>query len=229
VEWLFKVQHLMAQPDNDSIPTRPSLIGRLKDVTDQSSWREFNDLYSKVIFGFAIKAGLTRDEAQEVVQETLIAAAKHLPQFRYDPERCSFKTWLLNMSFWRVQNQLRKRNAPSAPRYRASGRRDANEAATRTATVERLADPAGPQLEALWDKEWQTTLLDAASKSVKAQVDSKHWQIFDLYVLKEWSVSEVAKALNVSAGRVYLVKHRVSALLKKEVERLKRQAQDRDP
>jgi RNA polymerase sigma-70 factor (ECF subfamily) len=218
----------MAQPDNDSVPTRPSLVGRLKDVTDQSSWKEFNDLYGKLIFGFAVKSGLTRDEAQEVVQETLIGAAKHLPQFQYDPAKCSFKTWLLNLSHWRVQNQLRKRNAPSAPRHGVSSRGDAAEDETRTPTIERLADPATSQLEALWDTEWQTAVLEEAYNRVKTQVDSKQWQIFDLYALKEWSVREVAKALNVNAGRVYLAKHRVSALLKKEIQRLEGLTQRRD-
>jgi RNA polymerase sigma factor (sigma-70 family) len=217
----------MAQPDNDSIPTRSSLIGRLKDVTDQQSWNEFNDFYGKLIFGFATKAGLNRDEAQEVVQETLISAVKHLPQFQYEPAKCSFKTWLLNLSHWRVQNQLRKRNAPSAPRHRVSSRRNAAEDETRTPTVERLADPAASKLEALWDTEWQTTILEEACNRVKTQVDSKQWQIFDLYALKEWSVREVAKALNVSAGRVYLSKHRVSALLKKEIQRIESAAQRR--
>jgi DNA-directed RNA polymerase specialized sigma24 family protein len=64
--------------------------------------------------------------------------------------------------------------------------------------------------------------LDAALSRVKAKVDLKQWQIFDLYVLKEWSVREVAKALGVSAGRVYLTKHRVSALVKKEFARMEK-------
>src|SRR5438552_9959233 len=98
----------MANTKDDSYPTRPSLLVRLKDTEDQQSWQQFNDLYGKLIFGFAIKAGLTETEAQEVVQETLIAAAKNLPEFRYDPKVCSFKTWLLNVSHWRVTAQLRK-------------------------------------------------------------------------------------------------------------------------
>jgi DNA-directed RNA polymerase specialized sigma24 family protein len=105
----------MAEAKDDSYPTRPSLLHRLKDTQDHQSWREFNDIYGKLIRGFAIKAGLTEDEADEVVQETLIAAAKHVPEFRYDPKVCSFKTWLLNLSNWRVQDQLRKRQAPGAP------------------------------------------------------------------------------------------------------------------
>jgi hypothetical protein len=45
--------------------------------------------------------------------------------------------------------------------------------------------------------------------------------MFDLYVLKEWPVREVAQALGVSTGRVYLAKHRVSVLVKREIKREK--------
>jgi RNA polymerase sigma-70 factor (ECF subfamily) len=212
----------MAEPENDSYPTRPSLLGRLKDTQDQRSWQEFNDIYGKLILGFALKTGLTEDEAQEVVQETLISAARNLLEFHYDPKVCSFKTWLLNLSNWRLQDQLRKRQAPTAPRPIRRGNDDSAERESRTATIERVPDPAGAPLEAVWEKEWQTTVLDAALAKVKAQTDLKQWQMFDLYALKEWSVRDVAKALGVSTGRVYLAKHRVSALVKKELKRLER-------
>jgi DNA-directed RNA polymerase specialized sigma24 family protein len=47
--------------------------------------------------------------------------------------------------------------------------------------------------------------------------------MFDLYVLKEWPVEEVARALGVSATHVYVLKHRVSKALKKEMARLERE------
>ncbi len=219
---------LMAKPQDDSYPTRSSLLRRVKDTQDHQSWQEFSDIYSKLILRFAIKAGLTEDEAQEVVQETMIGAAKHLPGYRYDPKVCSFKTWLLNLSHWRVQDQLRKRQVPSAPQL-GRARDDSGDDPSRTATVERIADPGGAELEAIWDREWQMTFSDAALAKVKAQCDLKQWQIFDLYVLKEWSVREVTKALGVSAGRVYLTKHRVSALVKKELKRLERASAQADP
>jgi RNA polymerase sigma-70 factor (ECF subfamily) len=204
----------MSALKDETFPTRPSLLERIKDTQDQQGWQEFSDIYSKLIFGFAIKAGLTEVEAQEVVQETLIAAANNLPEFKYDPKVCAFKTWLLNLSQWRVQDQLRKR--AQAAKLGTIKLSDGD----RTATVERVPDPGGSQLEAIWEREWQSTLLDAACQKVKARVDLKQWQMFDLYVLKEWSVRDVAKALGVSVGRVYLTKHRVSTLLKKERERL---------
>jgi RNA polymerase sigma-70 factor (ECF subfamily) len=211
----------MTLPKEDSYPTRSSLLRRVKDTQDHKSWEEFNDIYGKLILGFAIKAGLTQDEAQEVVQETLIGAAKHLPEFRYDPKVCSFKSWLLNLSGWRVKDQLRKRQAPGAPGP-GSAHTDAANDSNRTATLERVPDPAGNQLEALWDQEWRTTLLEAALARVKTRVDARHCQIFDLSVLKQWPVADVVKALGVSPGRVYIVRHRISLLLKKELKVLER-------
>lgn len=209
----------MQPAKDDSYPTRSSLLNRLKNTQDHSSWQTFNDIYGRLIFRFAIKNGLTEDEAEEVVQETLIGVAKYLPNFRYDPKVCAFKTWLLNLSRWRIQNQLRQRRAPSASgSEKAHG--NSEEEATNTSPIERIPSPASGDFEALWDREWRATLMDAALARVKPLCSVKQWQIFDLHVLQEWSVGEVNGTLGVSAGRVYLAKHRISVLLRKELKRL---------
>jgi RNA polymerase sigma factor (sigma-70 family) len=203
-----------SQNDPDSCPTRPSLLRRLQQDGDGPSWREFHARYGRLVFRFARKVGLTEPEAEEVVQETMISVARNLPQFRYDPAVCSFKTWLLTLSRWRVTDQLRKR-LPQAAHTRS-----AEEPTAGTATIDRVADPAGNELDQLWEAEWHRTLFDQAIQLVKPRVDLKQWQIFDLYALKEWSAPEVAKALQVSLASVYLAKHRVGGLLKKELKRL---------
>jgi RNA polymerase sigma-70 factor (ECF subfamily) len=55
---------------------------------------------------------------------------------------------------------------------------------------------------------------------VKQTVKAEQFQIFDLYVLQHWPLKEVTRVLGVSAGQVYLAKHRVSALLKKQARKL---------
>jgi len=56
----------------------------------------------------AIKAGLNDAEAQEVVQETIVAVAKQMG-FKYDPKIGSFKGWLLHLTRWRIADKMRKR------------------------------------------------------------------------------------------------------------------------
>lgn len=60
----------------DLIPTRKSLLGRLKDWQDNESWKDFFDTYWRLIYGFAIQRGLNHEESQEVVEETVVAVAK---------------------------------------------------------------------------------------------------------------------------------------------------------
>jgi RNA polymerase sigma-70 factor (ECF subfamily) len=188
--------------------TRQSLVERLVNLEDQQRWQEFFDTYWKLIYGVARKSGLNDAEAQDVVQETVIAVAKNIA--KYDRQAGSFKSWMLQVTRWRIVDQIRKR----APGGAASPERTRGG----TATIDRVPDPDGLNLEAVWDHEWQHNLLSAALERVKRKVDARHYQIFDCAVLKEWPASKVAKQLGVNIAQVYLVKHRLSALLKREVK-----------
>ena len=95
--------------DDEPIPTRASLLSRLRDLKDDASWSEFNRTYRGLIFGVARRAGLTETEAQEVVQDTLLAVAKKMPTFHYRPGADSFKGWLLQLTRWRINDQPRRR------------------------------------------------------------------------------------------------------------------------
>jgi RNA polymerase sigma factor (sigma-70 family) len=207
----------MAEPIDELIPTRATLIQRLKDWQDQSSWQDFFDTYWKLIYGVALKGGLTASEAQDVVQETMISVAKHMPTFKYDPAIGSFKTWLLNMTRWRITDQLRKRGPFVA------GQPATEDAATGTRTVDKVIDPASQELDALWDAEWEKNLLDAAMAKVKRRLDPQKFQIFDLYVNKGWAPEKVAAAFGISVDQVYLAKHRTTELIKEEVKKLEQQ------
>ena len=202
----------MPENRDDWLPTRTSLLRRLKQWEDQESWRDFFDTYWKLIYAAAIKAGLNDAEAQDVVQDTVIAVAKKIEDFKYDPALDSFKGWLLYLTRKRIALHYRKRERDRGGPARAS---DAV-----VAELDSMPDPAGVDLEAIWNEEWERNLTDAALARVKQQVNPKQFQMFNFYVLKQWPVKEVAKTLGVTVAQVYLAKHRISALAKKEVNRL---------
>jgi len=196
---------------SELLATRRSLVERLGDWNDRKRWQQFFDSYWKLIHGTARKAGLTDAEAQEVVQETLITVAKKIDQLRYDPALGSFKGWLLNITRWRIADQFRKRK-PGSSHSTSSDEDDA-----RTSTIDRVVDPASLDLDAVWDEEWRQNRLQAAVARVKRKVDPKQYQIFDCYVFKQWPAQKVSAELRVSIAQVYLAKHRLAALLKKEL------------
>jgi RNA polymerase sigma-70 factor (ECF subfamily) len=198
----------------DSMATRASLLARLKDWDDQGSWQEFFDTYWQLIHRVALKSGLTETEAQEAVQETLLAVAQNIKAFDYDRTRCSFKSWLMLIARQRIIWQLRKR----LPGQQTGMMID--ESTSRTATVERVPDPNAVGLDQVWEEEWQRSIMSLALERVKRLVSSRQYQIFDLYVQQSWPPRDVAKTLRINVAQVYLAKHRVSHLLRKEVKKL---------
>ena len=205
-------------PPDELIPTRASLLERLKDLGDQASWNRFYETYHDLIFSVARRAGLNEAEAGEVVQDTLISVAKKMPEFTYDPAKDSFKGWLLTVVRWRIRDQLAKRSADA--RKQSAPSQGQQEQDTRTATVDRVPDPAKPALEGIWDEEWDSQLLQMALARIKRQVQPQHYQIYHLQVVLGQSPREVARSLGVNTAQIYLAKHRVGNLLKKEIQRL---------
>lgn len=90
--------------------------------------------------------------------------------------------------------------------------------------VERIPDPRLPEFGAQWDAGWERSLRLAALERVRETVDPGQFRIFDLYVLKQQPAREVAGRLGVGVARVYLVKQRMAARLRREMHRLEQEA-----
>lgn len=192
--------------------TRKSLITRLHDLDDRASWQEFFDTYWKLIYGVARKAELTDAEAQDVVQETMISVAKHMPGFKYNPAIGRFRSWLLKLVRWRITDQFRKRGPFVQPPPWAEE--------TSTEVRPAVVEPAAQEFEALWDAEYNQALLEAALRNLKPRLDPQKYQIFDFNVNKGWSAEKVAERFGVPVHQVHLTKHRVMEKLTEELKRL---------
>ena len=214
----------MVSPAEDSIPTRQSLLLRLKEWDDATSWREFFETYWELIYNVARRAGLNDAAAQDVVQETVIAVARKIGEFDTDPGRGSFKSWLLGQARWRIGDQFRARKRhgnmfadTSNTAVGAPGQSDDS----RTEPLQRVADAGVHKLETLWDEEWERHVLRRAMEQVKSQVSIKQLQIFDLHVRQGLSVAETARALGTTVAATYMAKSRVGRLVRKEIERIR--------
>jgi RNA polymerase sigma-70 factor (ECF subfamily) len=200
---------------NQLIPTRRSLLSRIKHWDDQKSWQDFYDIYSRLIYGAAIKTGLTEAEAEDVVQDTVIAVAKAIQGFKYQPEKCAFKTWLHAITRRQVANQFRKRQGKGRLLEPLPAQDEEAE------PMNDMPDPASQALDETWEREWERNLLEAAAERVKRRVSPAQFQIFEYHVLQGHGVRETAKALGISAAKVYLVKHRISKQVREEVAYLR--------
>jgi RNA polymerase sigma-70 factor (ECF subfamily) len=200
---------------DDSLLTRRTLLSRLRNLDDQESWRTFFDLYWRLLYNVARRSGLDDTGAQEIVQDTVISVARKMPEFRYDPARGTFRQWLLRITRRRIIDHLRRlyRQPPEAEIGPESLDENEEHAAA-------ITDQSASAIDAAWNEEWEKSTFDAALARVRAEINPRHFQVFDYCVLKEWPASKVAATLGLNAAQVYLAKHRVAQAMKRAVRKL---------
>ena len=86
--------------------------------------------------------------------------------------------------------------------------------------MDMIPDNSNFGFDSIWEREWKANLTDMALRRVKAKVSPQQYQIFYCYVVKGWEVEEVRKELGVTSAQVYLAKHRVGRIMRKELEYL---------
>jgi len=207
---------LAMDAEAETLRTSWTLVARLKNLGDQDSWAVFDELYRPLILSVALKAGLSEDEAKDVVQETMASMAKYIENFLAAPEHGSFRGWLLKIARRRICDQFQKRLPVTA----SNG--PPTDATARTPTVERVPDRDEADLEALCDEEWARHLRETAMKELQLTVKPEQYQIFHLLVLEQRPIEEVARMVGRSRAQIYLIKHRVSHALKKIAKRLEK-------
>jgi RNA polymerase sigma-70 factor, ECF subfamily len=222
---LFSVSALYSgrMVSTESPGTRSTLLTRLRDYDDRESWRIFFDRYWDLLYNVARKSGLDEEACEDVVQETVIAVAKAMPDFRYDRGRGTFQQWLLRIVRRRIMDQLRR--VYREPLRAAVQPEDLDEPGS---GEEAVCDPVSEQIAEVWEQEWQRRVFDEAVLEVKASSHPRHFQVFEYCVIHEWPVKKTAQMLGLNSAQVYLAKHRVSQTVKHVARRIRDEWADGD-
>ena len=214
--------HLSESPEEELLATRPSLLARLRNEDDSRAWHqgweEFYLRYHPVIYRHALKHGLREADAEDVVQEIVIGLARSLPQFKYDPSKCSFKTWLFRVARNKIVSHLRKRGQQGRGLLAGMETEHDPDALAEVADYNVLT----PDKE--WDLMWETNLRRAALEHVKARVKPMTMRLYLHHVVDGNSVEATVSCFQdsqVSSDAVYLAKHRVQKMVDEALDRLR--------
>ena len=202
------------KPEAPLLETRSSLIQRLKATINGESWEEFFHTYWELIYNVARRAGLPEADAQDIVQETILKVHNSLDHFEYNRKRGTFKGWLRTVTRSRLNDFFKKQQR------RPALNQPFEEAADE---LQNLEDPEGPEIEKIWDEEWNRNLIQAALSRTKKLSSPKQFQIFKCHYIDEWTVRETCRTLGVNAAQVYMAKQRIGKIFREAVEKLKEQ------
>lgn len=199
--------------------TRASLIARLADPEDAAAWDEFVGLYLPMLYRLARARGLQHADAEELAQDALVAVSRAAHRWRPDPERGRFRDWLSRIARNLIVNYLtRARHKPLG----AGGSDVAR-------MLNEHPDPASEESQ-LFDLEYRREAFRWAAERVQGGVTENTWQAFWRTSVEGRPPAEVAQALGMSVGAVYIARSRVMARLREQVMRLEEgSTRTRDP
>ncbi len=63
-------------------------------VCTLTGWLEFFNIYWRLIYNVARRAGLGHEDGQDIVQDTVVKVSRSIGDFDYHRHRGSFKNWL---------------------------------------------------------------------------------------------------------------------------------------
>ena len=182
--------------------TRKSLIGRILEG-DEESWTTFYANYSRLIYAIGERSGLSADDCDDLVQETMKTIFNKRDRFRYDSAAGKFRTYLTGIVKHKVCDFYRKRDD------RMVGAEDES--------VPEAVDPSN-RLDEVCSQEWKNHILNLALMELREKVAPETFDAFQMYVLQEHTPQEVADALSISESAVYVYKNRCVKHLRAIIE-----------
>ncbi len=194
----------------DSSATRVSLLVRIRDHCDTAAWGEFVEIYAPLVYALARRHGAQDADAADLTQEVLKTVVCAAPAFVYDPERGSFRGWLLTVA----RNQIRKWISAQR-RHPQSGGEKIQHALE--------MQPAPAEEAARWDQEYHQRLFEWAAEKVRPSFRPATWQAFWQTTVENCAARDVAAALGLSVGAVYIARSRVLARIKEQIQQLREQ------
>lgn len=171
--------------------THATLLARLADASDTQAWRDFAERYRELIYNFARRRGLQPEDCEDVLQDVMLQLAKTLPEFKYDPAKGRFRSYLKTITLHTIFRRSRQNAGESALQINES------------------SVPDDVDSEALWDEEWRQHHLRQAMRVIALEFNATDQRAFEEYAVAGREARAVAEAVGMSVDQVYQAKSRI--------------------
>ncbi len=189
--------------------TSLSLLNRLRRSPESESWTRLVELYAPLIRIWLHKYEVQDSDAEDLVQEVLLAVTKDLTKFEHRGQPGAFRAWLKEILVNRLRNFWRARDR----------RREAGGDSNIDRRLAELENPAS-DLSRLWDEEHDRYVLRQLLEMVEPHFAPKTWKAFYRVALKGERPRDVASEMQISLNAVVTAKSRVLRRLRQETQGL---------
>lgn len=189
--------------------TSLSLLNHLCHAPESESWDRLVQLYGPLIRAWLRRYNVQDNDADDLVQEVLLAVSKDLGKFEHGGEPGAFRGWLKAI----LVNRLRKFWQARDRRPKASGD---SEIAARLAQL----DAPASEMSRIWNRDHDQYVLRQLLALAEPHFEPSTWKAFWRVALDGLKPDVVAEELGISRNAVIISKCRVLNRLRQESEGL---------
>ncbi len=192
---------------NENYRTRQTLLMRIKDKHDDSSWEDFTFYYSKFIYIICRRMNLNHHDSEEIVQKVLLISWKKLPEFNYNSKK-NFRGWLCNLTVMCVKDFYRSIKSYSTRIDKIALNEEILDSTSHHSEIDNIAE-----------EEWRNYIASMALMNIKNQFSENVIEIFQK-LAKGQTPMEISQEMNVPTNTITVYKKRVIEKLRAEIDRL---------
>jgi RNA polymerase sigma factor (sigma-70 family) len=191
---------------NNSYNTRQTLIAKIKDQHDETSWEEFIRLYERYIYVVVMKMGVPVKDVEDVCQRILLVIWEKLPDFEYEPKKCKFRSWMNRVTFNCVSSYKRS-DYYHKKKLELFSAENAEELSLSS------------ELDQSMEVQWKQHMTKLALDNISHELSDASLQCFEMFY-KGLPVSEICEQLDIKKNSAYVLRKRVIDRLRIELIRL---------
>ena len=195
--------------------TSLSLLHRLRQSSDSETWNRLVRLYSPLLKSWLRKYEVQSADAEDLIQEVLLAVSKDVTTFDHNGRPGAFRTWLRSILVNRLRNFWRARGR----RPQARGDSDMER------RLAQLEDPAS-EMSQLWNRQHDRHVVRQLLTLWEPQFEPQTWRAFCRVAIDGERPDVVAGELGISLNAVFIAKSRVLSKLRQEAEGLVESSSD---
>ena len=185
--------------------TSLSLLNRLRHSPESETWNRLVELYAPLIRTWLRKYDVQDSDADDLVQEVLLAVSKDLGKFDHGGHPGAFRGWLKAI----LVNRLRKFWRARDRRPQARGDSDID------ARLSQLDDPSS-EMSLIWNREHDQYVLRQLLALAEPHFARNTWTAFCRVALDGAKPDVVAEEMGISRNAVIVAKCRVLSRLRQE-------------
>jgi RNA polymerase sigma-70 factor (ECF subfamily) len=187
--------------------TSLSLLASIRQSGDSESWNRLVELYAPLMRNWLRAYEVNGADAEDLIQEVLTVVFQELPSFKHNARTGAFRNWLRKILVHRMQNYWR-------------GRKQHPPAKGGSSLLEQLnqLEDENSQLSLIWNERHDRDVITKLMELVRPRFESKTWEAFRRQMFEGQKAADVATALGLGIGSVYMARNRVLAALRREAE-----------